>query len=205
MRVYQVKDGQYINSSKGDRVYQEVVICEYCHSWKWKHSEESAIAKSIEFIRNLSAGMDEAYGCSHHSKEEIKLDSLYPIREPYEYDSDQIRYLHGILQLVAFLGPTDIDMKAVLTAHRKVFFFGDHICFGHNHDDGDLPEGYFEPEFPCNLDLTCLLLSSLDLSEIQNRKITKELIEHFKRAWEEQAEIQDGGDNKQVAESFGID
>jgi len=158
MKVY-VLDGndKQAYDSKGEKRFIELQPCQQCKEFVWTKDEAAVIKSAVEQIWEL-ADFDCAVfhaGAQTYSRRDwahqIELGSLInPLKTPFEYDSDQIKMLKGVLLLAAFAGVSDIPDIYLKSAYEKIQGLILHLHNEHRDDQGAAyaPCHWFEMEYP---------------------------------------------------------
>lgn len=165
MKVYILdKKGCNVIDKNHNRRYVHMQPCQGCQKYHWDEEECAEIKKAIKLICLLSHFNE--FMCNEMTNtvhdwppEFIGLSELAEPPQPFEYDSDEIRSLQGVLQVSAFIGASDTQLKPLETAYNKIQNF---ICHVHN-DHRDTrgrpidPLEYFKTKYPTWVDPNSLM------------------------------------------------
>ena len=157
MKAYVLDErGQNLVDENHNRRYVHIQPCRGCQEHRWDEDECTEIKKAVKLISLLSdfgesVWYEETGMGSTQRPECVGLNELAePLRQPFEYDSDEIRTLLGVSQLAAFIGASDTQLKPLTTAHNKIRHLIRHIHNNHR-DESNRPLAsfnYFELEYP---------------------------------------------------------
>ena len=194
MKIYTLdKDGRYIEDENNQRLYSEMTPCSGCEIYRWTEDERIAIKHAIELVSLLSDFrrdiFQETTGQADPSdlRDAGRLGDLYnSLREPFEYNSDEIGDLKDVLCLVAFSGVSDIAIDQLVTVSNKVGRFVRHL---YDHQDAD-GNKIAQPDW--SLWERVFVSGRFDWIDYESLfhflpgirgKCQKEIIEHLDREW----------------------
>ena len=158
MQVYVLDEmNHYALDEHRQRRSIEVEPCSDCMKHQWNQEECAATDRAVKLVLELAKFECEVFiarGGSYSNRDlgyEFQLGHLIcPLKQPCEYDSRQIGLLQGVLELAAFIGPSDIEMRHLVSAYGKVAGLVGHIHNDHRNGAREplAPSDWFGKEYP---------------------------------------------------------
>lgn len=151
MKVYVKDQGcRCLRDATHKRKYQNVELCPCCMQYRWTPDERKEVQQAIDLVWLL---VDFEYKRSWKAADPFESDPDYnlrfsrlvnPLREPFEYDSDNFGLLAGVLTLAALAGTSYIRIETLKAACLRLSQLQCHIS--NDHLQGEEPS--FELQYP---------------------------------------------------------
>ncbi len=153
MKVFILDDkNSYVYDGSRNRQFIELAPCSDCKTFLWSDDERTLIQDAVQFVWELSDfeldvwhALSATY-CSKDANDAIRLGNLLnPLRDLFEYDSEEIGSLRDVLQLAAFAGPISINIEKAKIVYKKIRKFVVHIHNKHRDEKGKVlaPSDWF--------------------------------------------------------------
>ena len=165
-----------VDESEGRRDYVNIELCRGCEKHRWGEEEYAEVKKAARLIFLLADYNNTMLcGTPHMDPREFpgRVALYEPLRQPFQFDGDELRLLLGALQLAAFIGISEIQLGFLTMAYNKIQRLIRHIKDNHTHEGQEhlIPSYCFEPAYPQRFNPESLLLLLPSIRSMSHKEI----------------------------------